>query len=101
MTWVCGLVRHPANDGRGDVMIEQAHQILDSYLSADAGAWEIINYGYGHANLDAYAMVSEEELAERGLSKNPDDLLSTGIFQVEMTPQQDIQTMFEEVKAGL
>ncbi|MEM7121751.1 MAG: extracellular solute-binding protein [Pseudomonadota bacterium] len=101
MTWVCGLVRHPSNDGRGEEQVEKAHQILDSYLSADAGAWEIINYGYGHANLGAYDMVSEEELAERGLSKNPSDLLETGIFQVEMTPQQDIQTMFEEVKAGM
>jgi spermidine/putrescine transport system substrate-binding protein len=101
MTWVCGLVRHPANDDRGDDMVEKAHQILDSYLSAEAGAWEIINYGYGHANLGAYEMVSEEELAERGLSKKPDELLSTGIFQVEMTPKEEIQIMFEEVKAGL
>ncbi len=101
MTWVCGLVRHPSNDGRGEEMVEKAHQILDSYLSADAGAWEIINYGYGHANLGAYEKVTDEQLAERGLSKNPDDLLSTGIFQVTMTPQQEIQIMFEEVKAGL
>ncbi|MDA0218555.1 MAG: extracellular solute-binding protein [Proteobacteria bacterium] len=101
MTWVCGLVRNTANDAAGEAMVEKAYEVLDSYLSAGAGAWEIINYGYGHANLQSYAMVSEEELIERGLSKNPDDLLSTGIFQIAMTPEDQIQIMFEEVKAGM
>ena len=101
MTWVCGLVRSSMNDQQSEDMILKAHQILDSYLSPEAGAWEIINFGYGHANAKAYEMVSETELDERGLSKNPDDLLATGIFQVAMTPEEDIQIMFEEVKAGL
>lgn len=101
MTWVCGLSRTTMNDDQGDEMILKAHQVIDSYLSAEAGAWEIINYGYGHANANAYQLVSEDELAERGLSRNPDDLLSTGIFQIAMTPEDQIQIMFEEVKAGL
>jgi len=101
MTWVCGLVRNSANDAAGEAMVDKAYEVLDSYLSAEAGAWEIINYGYGHANLKSYSMVSEEELSERGLSKNPDDLLSTGIFQIAMTPEDQIQIMFEEVKAGM
>jgi spermidine/putrescine transport system substrate-binding protein len=101
MTWVCGLTRSAMNDNEGDDMILKAHQVLDSYLSAEAGAWEIINYGYGHANANAYNMVSEEELAERGLSKNPEELLSKGILQIAMTPEDQIQIMFEDVKAGL
>lgn len=101
MTWVCGLSRSAMNDNEGDDMILKAHQVLDSYLSAEAGAWEIINYGYGHANALSYGMVSEEELAERGLSKNPEDLLSKGILQIAMTPEDQIQVMFEDVKAGL
>lgn len=101
MTWVCGLVRNAANDSAGDDMVDKAYKVLDSYLSAEAGAWEIINYGYGHANLEAYSLVSEDELLERGLSKNPDDLLSTGILQIAMTPEDQIQVMFEEVKAGM
>ena len=101
MTWVCGLVRNTANDSAGDDMIDKAYKVLDSYLSAQAGAWEIINFGYGHANLQAYSLVSEDELLERGLSKNPDDLLSTGILQIAMTPEDQIQVMFEEVKAGM
>ena len=101
MTWVCGLTRSKMNDDHGEEMYIKAHEVLDSYLSAEAGAWEIVNYGYGHANAGAYALVSEEELVERGLSKNPDDLLSTGILQIAMTPEDQIQIMFEEVKAGL
>ena len=87
MTWVCGLTRSKMNDDHGEEMYIKAHEVLDSYLSAEAGAWEIVNYGYGHANAGAYALVSEEELVERGLSKNPDDLLSTGILQIAMTPE--------------
>jgi spermidine/putrescine transport system substrate-binding protein len=101
MTWVCGLSRSTMNDGHGDDMIMKAHEIIDSYLSPEAGAFEIVSYGYGHANAKAYDMVSEEQLAERGLSKNPDDLLSTGIFQIAMNPEDQIQGMFEEVKAGM
>ncbi len=101
MTWVCGLSRSTMNDGHGDDMIMKAHEIIDSYLSPEAGAFEIETFGYGHANAKAYDMVSEEQLAERGLSKNPDDLLSTGIFQIAMNPEDQIQGMFEEVKAGM
>ena len=82
-------------------MIQKAHEVLDSYLSAEAGAFEIVEWGYGHANAKAYEMVSEEELSERGLAKNPDALLASGIFQIAMTPEDQIQIMFEDVKAGL
>ncbi len=101
MTWVCGLSRSTMNDEQGDEMILKAHEIIDSYLSPEAGAFEIVSFGYGHANAKAYGMVSAEQLSERGLSKNPDDLLSTGIFQIAMTPEDQIQIMFEDVKAGL
>lgn len=101
MTWVCGLSRSTMNDEQGDEMILKAHDVIDSYISAEAGAFEIVAYGYGHANAKAYEMVSEEQLTERGLSKNPDELLSTGIFQIAMTPEDKIQIMFEDVKAGL
>jgi len=101
MTWVCGLVRSTSNDSQSEDMVSKAYEVLDSYLSAEAGAWEIINFGYGHANAEAYDLVTEAELVERGLSKNPDDLLSTGILQIAMTPEDQIQIMFEEVKAGI
>ena len=101
MTWVCGLSRSTMNDEHGDDMIMKAHEIIDSYLSPEAGVFEIETFGYGHANGKAYDMVSAEVLAERGLSKNPEDLLSTGILQIAMNPEDQIQGMFEEVKAGM
>ncbi len=101
MTWVCGLSRTRMNDEHGDEMIMKAHEIIDSYLSPGAGAFEILAFGYGHSNVKAYDMVSAEQLAARGLSKNPEDLLSTGFLQIAMTPEDQIQIMFEEVKAGL
>ena len=101
MTWVCGLSRTRMNDDQGDEMILKAHQVIDSYLSPGAGAFEILAFGYGHSNVKAYDMVSADQLAQRGLSKNPEDLLSTGFLQIAMTPEDQIQIMFEEVKAGL
>ncbi len=101
MTWVCGFTRSTMNDGESDEMIVKAHEVIDSFISSEAGAWEIVNYGYGHSNAKAFEMVSDEELDARGLSRNPDDLLSSGIFQIAMTPEDQIQIMFEEVKAGL
>ena len=101
MTWLCGFTRSTMNDGRGDDMILKAHDVIDSFISPESGVWDIINNGYGHANAKAFDLVSEAELAARGLSKNPDDLLSTGIFTMAMTPEDQIQIMFEDVKAGL
>ena len=43
---------------------------------------------------------SEEELVARGLSKDPDALIASGIFQEPIGNEPQLQEMFEQVKAG-
>ncbi|MDH3473118.1 MAG: extracellular solute-binding protein [Rhodospirillales bacterium] len=98
MTWTCGI--SIMSSAEGD-KLDRAYDFIDAMLSPESGAYEIREFGYGHANRKAYQIVSAEELAERGLTANPDDLLSTGIFQKPITNEPALQAMFEEVKAGL
>jgi spermidine/putrescine transport system substrate-binding protein len=101
MTWVCGVVRNPANDSQTEEVIALAYEVIDNIISPQAGAWEIENYGYGHSNAEAFAIVGPEKLAELGLPADPGPYLAAGIFQEAMVPEDKIQTMFEEVKAGM
>ena len=57
--------------------------------------------GYGHANKRAFDLVSNDDLAERGLSKDPDEFLNSGIFQEPIGNEAVLQALFEEIKAGL
>ena len=97
MTWTCGLCL--MSDAR-PAMIDRSYEIIDAYLSPEAGEYEIENWGYGHANSKAFDMVSVEDLAARGFSRNLDELLNSGIFQEPIGNEPELQAMFEEVKAG-
>ena len=50
--------------------------------------------------MHAYELVPEQYLTERGLSSNPEEILSAGIFQEPIGNEAVLQEMFEEVKAG-
>ena len=96
MTWTCGACIMSTT-----TKLERCYEYLNAILSPEAGAHEIREFGFGHANAKAYDIVSEEELLERGLSSNPDELLAAGVFQEPIGNEPALQEMFEEVKAGL
>ena len=98
MVWVCGLCLSANGD---PAMRDKAYDVLDSYLSAEAGVWEVTETGMGHSNSRVYELLDESLLAERGLGKDPDLVLSHGIFQSEMKQESALQAMFEEVKEGM
>ncbi len=98
MTWVCGFCL--MSDADPD-KIEKSYDVIDAFLSPESGQFSILEEGYGHANAKAFGMVSEQELAERGLSSNPEEVLGQGIFQVAIQNEAVLQAMFEEIKAGL
>ena len=97
MTWTCGIC---INSKADPAKLDRVYDAIDALISPEAGAFEIVDFGYGHANLKAYDLVDEETLAARGLTKNPEDLLSSGIFQEPIGNEPALQTMFEEVKTG-
>ena len=97
MTWTCGLSLMSWAD---PAKLDRSYAVLDSYISKESGYWEITNWGYGHANARAFDNVTDEELAARGLSNDPDALINSGIFQGAIGNEPELQAMFEEVKAG-
>ena len=98
MTWVCGFCLMSAAD---PAKLEKSYDVIDAFLSPESGVVTIMDEGYGHANIRAFDLVSDEDLAERGLSKNPDELLNSGIFQEPIGNEPVLQALFEEIKAGL
>ncbi len=97
MTWTCGLSLMSGGD---PAKLDRSYDVIDAYLSPETGKYEIETWGFAHANALAFDLVSEEDLAVRGFSRNPDELLDSGIFQAPIGNEPVLQAMFEEVKAG-
>ena len=97
LTWVCGLMMH-----KDAPHPDEAHDLIDSLISVERGKIMIEEEGYGHSNQKAIESVSDEKLAELGLSRNPEDVLGAGKFMIPQT--QDFETAsnkeYEEIKAG-
>ena len=100
MTWVCGICRHASNAGRSEEMVEKAHAIIDAVISPEVGYYYIMENGSGYSNMKSFEMVTDQELAERSLPRDPEQMLSRGIFQNAMANMDEIATMWEEIKAG-
>ena len=101
MTWTCGISLQADADPS---KIDRAYDLIDAMLSPEAGVYEIMEWGYGHANKKAFEMVDEADLRKRGLPTDPDKIgafLASGSFQAPIQNEPELQMMFEEVKAGL
>jgi spermidine/putrescine transport system substrate-binding protein len=96
MTWVCGMsiVAGGANPDR-------SHEVISAILDPRARAFEMTEYGYGSATQEPYSIVDPAILTELGMPSDPTELLSSGIFQAPMSPEPELQQMYEEVKAGV
>ena len=95
-TWCCGLVIHVDNKNE-----EACYDLINAMTSPEAGAYEITEWGFGHANTKAFDLLPPEKLAELGLS-TPSALLDNGIFFQSLDPaiEEKYIQLFEEVKAG-
>jgi spermidine/putrescine transport system substrate-binding protein len=97
LTWVCGAMIYA-----GAPHVDKAHDVIDSLLSPESGRFLINDYGYGHSNRKSFDLVSEERLAELGLSRNPEDILGSGKYQIP-TPDEfasRIAEVYAEIQAG-
>jgi len=82
LTWVCGLVL-TADAPHYD----KAHDLIDAMLGTDCGEFLIMDYGYGLSNAKSVDAVSVEDLAARGLAKDPMSILSNGTFLLAQTEE--------------
>jgi spermidine/putrescine transport system substrate-binding protein len=95
LTWVCGAVLttnapHP----------DKALDLIDALISKDAGLW-LIDLGYGHSNSKAFAEAGAAKLARIGLPPDPQEHLTHGVFSRDNKRLEDLQQIFEQVKAGV
>ncbi len=96
MTWVCGL-----SIAVGTEKYDQALEMIDAMLDPRSRVYEMTEFGYGGSTKAGFEQMDEALLLELGLSKNPDEILSAGIYQLPITNEAKVQEMFDEVKAGL
>jgi spermidine/putrescine-binding protein len=99
LTWHCGLSIHPAAIENG--MYEKCHEVIDSMISPEAGAFEIGDWYFGHSNRLAYEGFTEEFLRSIGLSKEVEAFLSDTAFVEVMSDAKRISELWEEIKAGM
>ena len=98
MTWHCGLCIHPAAYEEG--LADRCHDLIDSMISPEAGAFEIGNWYYGHVNRKAYDGFDEEFLRSIGQSKDVEGFLANSVFVQTMNEPEMLATQWEEIKAG-
>ncbi len=97
LTWVCGAMIH-----KDAPHVDKAHDVIDAMISVETGKWMISENGYGHSNQKSFDQFTDAQLTELGLSRNPNDILGAGKFQIPQT--QEFETKmnqeFEQIKAG-
>lgn len=96
LSWCCGLVMASAARQQ-----DLAYELMDAMISPEAGEWLITEQGYGHSNRKSFEIVDAETLDELGLPQDPTALFRTSNFSRENENLDELQAMFEEVKAGL
>lgn len=97
LAWAQGLLL--MKNRQGDE--QKAYDFADAWLDPRTGKWLMENYGYGHANTKAAAMVSDAVKADIQL-EDPIKTLETSFFIRDM-PQNVYQKyvqMYERVKSG-
>lgn len=95
ITWICGLVLM-----KEAPYVEEAYDFINSAIDPQTGVFLIEEYGYGHSNKKSFELVSPEVLAELGLPKDPELMLSSAQLSVDMKHKTEIERMLEEVRAG-
>ncbi len=96
MTWVCGFALTAGAEN-----VDQAYYLIDAMLEPESRAYELREFGFGGSTQGGFDLLSDEELAEAGYSRDVDAVLASGSFQEEIQNEEGLQAMFDEVKAGL
>jgi len=96
MTWVCGM-----SIVNGTTRPQKAHDVIAAMLTPEARAFEITEYGYGSATQAPYALIDDATLENLGMTRDPTELLSSGIFQAPIADEGALTEMYEAVKSGV
>jgi spermidine/putrescine transport system substrate-binding protein len=96
-TWVCGYVRLKSST----IPEDQMYDMLNALSDADSGKYIIENWGYPHANADAFAM-SDPELVKTYGFDDPAAFFEGSLFFDAVRPDLEARMLkeFERIKAG-
>ena len=95
LTWTCGLqlLKDPPN-------LDKAFDVIDAMLDPSVGEFLLTEFGYGHSNKRTFERVSDKTLTALGLSRDPSELLSSGVAYCILKNKDKIIEMFQDVMAG-
>jgi spermidine/putrescine transport system substrate-binding protein len=98
VTWLCGF----AHLKSATAPVDEVYDFINALEAPESGKNLVENWGYGHANSKALALVPKADLEAIGLAGNPSDFLKKGNFLGPMSEKQRerLQTMWDLVKAG-
>ena len=94
LSYCCGLVLMKESPNP-----DLAHEFIDAMISPEAGVWLITEQGYGHSNRKAFDAIDPALLAERGLPKDPTELLTSGVFSRAIKRIEEYERLFQSIKA--
>jgi spermidine/putrescine transport system substrate-binding protein len=95
LAYCCGLVL-----AKGGGRRDEAYDLMSAMTSPEAGKWLIETYGYGHSNRKAFDMVDEAMLKKRGLPRDPQAMLASGVYATVSNHLPELTQILEEVKAS-
>jgi len=98
MTWVCGIgiVKDTPEE-----KLEEVYKLIDSVISAETGLALIQEFGHGAVQQASFDLASDELLAAKGLTRNAEAYLSSGIRQLPVVNQEELVLSFDRIKSGL
>jgi len=96
-TWVCGYVHLKSSTMPDD----QIYDMLNALSDVNSGQYIIENWGYAHANAEAYDVVDGETLAAYGFD-DVDKFFAGSLFFDAVTPSLESKMLneFERIKSG-
>lgn len=96
-TWVCGYVRLKSSTAPDD----QVYDMLNALSAAESGKYIIENWGYPHANADAFPISDPELVAQYGFD-DPASFFDGSLFFDAVDPALESRMLkeFERIKAG-
>ena len=95
MTWSCGLVLMKNAEN-----LDKAYDLMDSMISKEAGVSEMRAFGFGHANAEAFGILTDSDLEAVGLPRDPETLLGSGILQQAFVNRDELVKMYDDVMSG-
>ncbi|WP_429260571.1 ABC transporter substrate-binding protein [Paraburkholderia sp. GAS334] len=95
LTWVCGIVLM-----KNAKQVDKAYDFINARLQPDAGQYLISSYGYGSSSKEAFARMTDKQLNDLSLPRDPEVALKKTVITTAMKNADAASAMFEAVKSG-